>query len=53
MTYLNDIYLEPWFSWFGGGMQKTFKKIQGKSNNNNPHLWFYLLYKTSYFARKT
>ena len=31
MTYLSDMYLEPWFSWFGGGMQKTFKKIQGKS----------------------
>ena len=26
--------------------------IQGKSNNNSEHLWFYLLYKKSHFARK-
>ena len=24
----------------------------GKSNNNNKHLWFYLLYKQLYFTRK-
>ena len=38
---------------------KTFKneenekwRIQRKSNDNNIHLWFYFLYKKSYFARK-
>ena len=26
MPYLNFAYLESWFSWFRGGMQKTMKK---------------------------
>ena len=65
MSHFSSIYLESWFSWFGRRTQKTLKKdetlkneekekqrIQGKSNNNNKHLWFYLLYKKSYFARK-
>ena len=26
--------------------------MQGKSNNNNKRLWFYLLYKKLYFAQK-
>ena len=26
MPYLSGIYLESWFSWFGGGMQKTLKE---------------------------
>ena len=26
MSYLGGIYLESWFSWFGGWMRKTFKK---------------------------
>ena len=26
MSYLSGIYLESWFSWFGGGMQKTLNK---------------------------
>ena len=63
MSYLIGIYLELWFSWLWGGVQKTLKKrriqqkkniekwrekkwrIQGKSNSNNEHLWFYLLHK--------
>ena len=67
MSYLSGIYLKSWFSWFGGGSQKTLKKrrkqteekqkkekrrMQRKSKNNNKHLWFYLLYKKIYFARK-
>ena len=28
------------------------RRIQGKSNDNNKHLWFYLSYKKLYFARK-
>ena len=26
MSYLSGIYLEPWFSWFGGGIKITLKK---------------------------
>ena len=26
MSYLSGIYLESWFSCFGGGVQKTLKK---------------------------
>ena len=26
--------------------------MKGKSNNNDKHLWFYILYKKLYFARK-
>ena len=25
-SYLSGIYLEPWFSWLLGGVQKTLKK---------------------------
>ena len=32
--------------------QKKKRRIQGKSHDNNKHLWFYLLYKKVYFARK-
>ena len=32
--------------------RRKMKNTRGKSNNNNKHLWFYLLYKKSYFARK-
>ena len=32
--------------------EKEKRRIQGKSSNNNKHLWFYLLYKKLYFARK-
>ena len=32
--------------------EKEKQKIQGKSNNNNKHLCFYLLHKKLYFARK-
>ena len=32
--------------------EKEKWKIQGKSNNNNKHLWFYILHKKLYFARK-
>ena len=32
--------------------EKEKRRIQGKSNNNNKHLWFYLLCKKLYFARK-
>ena len=28
------------------------RRIQGKLNNNNKHLWFYFLYKKLYFVRK-
>ena len=24
MSYLSGIYLKSWFSWLGGGVQKTF-----------------------------
>ena len=32
--------------------EKEERRIKGKLNNNNKHLWFYLLYKKLYFARK-
>ena len=32
--------------------EKEYQRIQGKSNNNNKHLWFYFLYKKLYFYRK-
>ena len=32
--------------------EKKKQRIQGKSNNNNKRLWFYLLYKYIYIARK-
>ena len=63
MSYLSGIYLESWFSWLEGWVQKTLSEIkkqtesktsqneekkpriiQGKSNNNNKHLWLYLLH---------
>ena len=28
MSYLSGIYLESWFSWFRGGVQKHWKKNQ-------------------------
>ena len=31
---------------------KVKARIQGKSNNNNEHLWFYLLCGKIYFAKK-
>ena len=31
---------------------KEKRRIQGKSNNNDKHPWFYLLYKKLYFAQK-
>ena len=31
---------------------KKTRKIQGKSNNNNVHPWFYLSYKKLYFTQK-
>ena len=31
---------------------KEKRRIQGKSNNNIEHLWFYLLHKKLYFAKK-
>ena len=56
MSYLSVAYLESQFSWLLGGEQKTLKKrgkqaeekseqegkrrIRGKSDNNNKHLWF-------------
>ena len=30
--------------------EKETRSIQGKSNINNKHHWFYLLYKKIYFA---
>ena len=33
MSYLSGIYLESWFLWLGGGLQKTLKK-----NEENKHL---------------
>ena len=32
--------------------EKERQKIQGKSNNNNKHLWFTFYIKKVYFARK-
>ena len=26
ISYLSGIYLESWFVWFGGGMQKSLEK---------------------------
>ena len=59
-SYLSGIYLESWFSWLWGGLQKISKKrrkqteeekenrrMRGKSNNNNIHLSFKL-----HFVRK-
>ena len=31
---------------------KENRRIQGKSDNNNQHLWFYLFYEKLYFAQK-
>ena len=31
---------------------KEKQRIQGKSNNNNKHLWFYLFYKKLHFTQK-
>ena len=31
---------------------KEKRRIQGKSNNNKKHLWFYLFYKKLYFTQK-
>ena len=31
---------------------KVKRRMQGKSNNNNEHLWFYLWVRKIYFARK-
>ena len=31
---------------------KEKRRIQGKSNNNNKHLWFYLFYQKLYFTQK-
>ena len=31
---------------------KVKRRMQGKSNNNNKHIWFYFLYKKIYFAQK-
>ena len=31
---------------------KEKRRIQGKSNNNNEHLWFYLFYIKLYFTQK-
>ena len=31
---------------------KQKRKIQGKSNNYNEHLWFYLFYEKFYFTQK-
>ena len=31
---------------------KEKQRIQGKSNNNNKHLWFYLFHRKLYFAQK-
>ena len=31
---------------------KEKRRIQGKSNNNNEHLWLYLFYKKIYFNQK-
>ena len=28
MSYLSGIYLESWFLWLGGGLQKTLKKTE-------------------------
>ena len=32
--------------------EKEKQRMQGKSNNNNKHLWFYLFVKKLYFAQK-
>ena len=31
---------------------KENRRIHGKLNNNNQHLWFYLFHKKLYFAQK-
>ena len=35
MSYLSGIYLESWFLWLGGGLQKTLKK-----NEENKHFGY-------------
>ena len=32
--------------------EKEKRRIRGKTNNNDIYVWFYLLYKKLYFARK-
>ena len=33
-------------------MKTKKRRIQGKSDKNNEHLWFYLLYKKLHFTQK-
>ena len=35
MSYLNGVYLQSWFSWFGGGMEKTLKKRRKRKEETN------------------
>ena len=34
MSYLSGIYLESWFSWLWGGVQKTLKKEKNREKKN-------------------
>ena len=68
VSYLSGIYLESWFSWLVGKLQKALKKrrkqakekheqkekrrMQGKSKSSNSNKYHYLSYKKLYFARK-
>ena len=35
MPYLSGIYLGSWFSWLGGGVQKTLKKKEKNRQKKN------------------
>ena len=34
MSYLIGIYLESWFSWLGGGVQKTLKNEENRQQKH-------------------
>ena len=39
MSYLSGICLESWFSWLGGGVQKTLKKKRETDGKRNIEKW--------------
>ena len=38
LSYLSGLYLESWFSWLGGGMQKTLRKRRKRSEERKERM---------------
>ena len=38
LSYLSGLYLESWFSWLGGGMQKTLRKRRKRSEERQERM---------------